>query len=101
MLVGTNTGSILEIVKTADGFDTTDLMESHDMGEVWGMCLIDEEDSNLYLTSGDDNKLLLYDIELKKVIGRGTVMPDNKVKSAPKKKKIGGASTMSKKPVQQ
>eukprot|EP00351_Strombidinopsis_sp_SopsisLIS2011_P004946 CAMPEP_0116872984 /NCGR_PEP_ID=MMETSP0463-20121206/3933_1 /TAXON_ID=181622 /ORGANISM="Strombidinopsis sp, Strain SopsisLIS2011" /LENGTH=52 /DNA_ID=CAMNT_0004514149 /DNA_START=1643 /DNA_END=1801 /DNA_ORIENTATION=- len=52
-------------------------MQSHDQGEVWGMCIIDEEDTNMFITSGDDNKLLLYDINEKKVIGKGTVMPND------------------------
>ena len=49
----------------------------------------------MYLTSGDDNRLLLYDINLKRVVGDGVVSTVTDIKQLPKKKKIGGASTQS------
>jgi len=51
----------------------------------------------MYITCGDDNTLLLHDILLKKVIGRGTVDIKGKGQVKPKPAFIrGGASTMSK-----
>ena len=47
--------------------------------------MIKEEDVYLYLTAGDDNKLLLHDIKAKKVIGEGVVRPQADLKSLPKK----------------
>jgi len=35
--------------------------------------MIDENDTYRYITAGDDDQLLLYDIQLRKVIGQGTV----------------------------
>ena len=47
--------------------------------------MIKEEDVYLYLTAGDDNKLLLHDINTKKVIGEGVVRPQEDLKGLPKK----------------
>ena len=63
--------------------------------------MIKEDDVFLYLTCGDDNKLLLHDLNSKKVIGEGVVRPDEDIKSLPKKKKKGGASTQAKTHVHQ
>ena len=51
------------------------LIKSHSDGETWGLTMIKEDDVYLYLTAGDDNKLLLHDINAKKVIGEGVVRP--------------------------
>lgn len=42
---------------------------SHDEGETWGLEVIKEEGTYRFITSGDDNKLLLHDAKLRKVIG--------------------------------
>jgi hypothetical protein len=38
-----------------------ELMYSHHDGEVWGLCTV--KDSLHFYTSGDDNKIIHYDIE--------------------------------------
>jgi len=57
--------------------------------------MIEEEGIQMYLTSGDDNKLYLYDINTRRVVGDGIVSTLADIKKLPKKKKIGGASTQS------
>ena len=55
--------------------------------------MIKEENVTLYLTSGDDNKLLLHDLVLRKVIGEGVIRSAEDMKKLKPKKKVGGAST--------
>ena len=38
------------------------LIEGHFDGEVWGCTMILDEGCEMYITSGDDNTLLLYDL---------------------------------------
>ena len=95
VLVGTAFGTIQEIVLSTKASE--DLILSHYDGEVWGLAIIDEENTFHYLTSGDDNSLLLYDIQTRRVEGRGYVNND----ATSTKKFKGGASTMSKKPPHQ
>ena len=45
-------------------------MYSHHDGEVWVLCTSNE---GKFFTAGDDNKLLLYDIKLRKIVAKGTV----------------------------
>jgi hypothetical protein len=77
------------------------LIEGHYDGETWGCCSIVDEGCEMYVTSGDDNVLLLYDLNKKKVVGRGKVDPDTAKKTGRKKIVKGGASTLSRKPVGQ
>jgi WD40 repeat protein len=51
----------------------------------------------MYFTSGDDNTILLYSGMLKKCIGSGEISTVTDIKTLPKKKKRGGASSMSNK----
>jgi WD40 repeat protein len=69
-------------------------MHSHHDGEVWG--LESMEDEAMFITSGDDNKLLMYDIKQKKCILRGVIV-EEEVGEAPSKiaYKRGGAATTS------
>lgn len=39
------------------------IMECHYDGETWGMDLI--EDKGMFVTSGDDGKVIMYDIQKK------------------------------------
>ena len=57
--------------------------------------MIKEDNVFFYLTAGDDNKLLLHDINLRKVVGDGVIRNAEDFKAMPKKKKVGGASTQS------
>jgi hypothetical protein len=97
LLVGFSDGSIKEfqVNGTKDHPKMSNLIESHFDGETWGLCMINEKVTQRYVTSGDDNILHLYDIKLKKVIGRGYV--DVTQKTVVKQKgQSGGASTQSK-----
>lgn len=46
-------------------------MHSHHDGEVWGLTVLDED--NKYITSGDDNKIMMFDMLTRKCIQRGFV----------------------------
>jgi WD40 repeat protein len=70
LLVGLKNGSIIEFDIQKNAKEV--IMHSHHDGEVWGMCVIPNQ--NKFITSGDDNKLLLYDITDRKCIGRGNVI---------------------------
>ena len=52
-------------------------MHSHHDGEVWGLCTI--EGQGKFITSGDDNKIMMYDIPSKKCIMRGVVLDNENV----------------------
>lgn len=71
------------------------LIRSHYEGEAWGLAMVDIPDKVLYFTSGDDNLILLYDGGAKKCIGEGQVSTVQDIKTLPRKKKRGGASSMS------
>ena len=92
LLVGMRNGLIAEydIEKNAKEI----IMHSHHDGEVWGLETLENEGK--FITSGDDNKLLMFDIASRKCILKGFVVPDVEgepaAKQAPKK---GGASTTS------
>ena len=60
--------------------------------------MADLPDRCLYFTSGDDNTILLYDAEHKMCIGEGRISTVADIKTLPKKKKRGGASSMSNQP---
>ena len=87
-VAGCSNGSIYTFTiedKKVDERKIKELMASHSDGEVWGLDLID----NLAITSGDDNKIIVWDIVKKKKIN--TVVID-KIKG---EKLKNGASTMS------
>lgn len=72
-------------------------IEGHYDGEAWGIAMVQDEGAKMYITCGDDNTLLLHDIALKKVVGRGCVDIKGKSIKVPKPAFVrGGASTMSK-----
>lgn len=50
------------------------IMSSHHDGEVWGLAVMPGQGK--FITSGDDNKLLMYDIKTKKVTIKGQVIAD-------------------------
>jgi len=98
LLVGTSAGTIVEfrgITSNPSAPEEVVQMRSHAEGETWGLTMIREDKIYMYLTSGDDNKLLLHDINLKKVVGDGVIQTVTDIKALPKKKKVGGASTQS------
>lgn len=75
-------------------------MHSHHDGEVWGLCVITD---NIFVTSGDDNKLLMFDMATRKCIQKGQVVPGSPLDSGSmdpsvKSRREGGASTTSSEP---
>ena len=82
-VVGLRTGKIQEFAK--DG-QTAVLMYSHHEGEVWGLGVADD---NNVISSGDDNKLMVWNLEQRTCVAMGTV--DNEDRQP----KAGGASSLS------
>ena len=66
-------------------------MHGHSDGEVWGLSIHPNE-PNIVLTTCDDNKICVWDVNQRKRIHKGTV---NKKRG---KKRKRGASTMSRFP---
>jgi WD40 repeat protein len=73
VLIGLSNGSIVEYDVSQKMQEV--IMHSHHEGEVWGLTLI--EGKGYYITSGDDNKLLMYDILSKKVVQFGIISPSD------------------------
>ena len=61
IIVGCRDGTIYEIV----GGNKTAVMESHCDGEVWGLD-VSPDNPNVFVTTGDDNKLKVWDCNAKK-----------------------------------
>ncbi len=83
-LVGLRDGSIFKAL--ADGQFTQRIHESHSDGEVWGLAVIPD---GYVLTTGDDNKIKLWNTKTRKVDSQGTICNEDR------KVKRGGASTLS------
>ena len=64
LLVGMRNGNIVECDIAKEVKET--IMHSHHDGEVWGLTVLDED--NKYITSGDDNKILMFDMLTRKCI---------------------------------
>lgn len=58
LLVGMKNGSIAEYDVAKDAKEV--IMHSHHDGEVWGLCVL--EDQQKFVTSADDNKILMFDV---------------------------------------
>lgn len=69
-------------------------MSGHGTGEAWGLAL--SPDGNNVVTSGDDNKVINFDVKNYKHVAHGSV---NDKKG--RKYRIGGASTLSSYPPNQ
>jgi len=83
IVAGLRDGTILEI----SGSDaTTEVMKSHSTGETWGLAIADDSH---FVTSGDDNKVLSWDMGDRKCCAEAEVCDEE---SHPK---AGGASTLS------
>ena len=100
LLVGLRNGHIVECDISKNAKET--IMHSHHDGEVWGLAVLEEQ--GMFVTSCDDNKLLMYEVAKRKCVQRGqvTVGGDGSLTKTmdPKKRgeRIGGASTMSMEP---
>ena len=73
-------------------------MTSHCDGEVWGLDVVDIDGKGNFrmITSGDDNRILAYNVKERKALAEGTVSEPPKKK--PKAGYRGGASSMSSAP---
>jgi len=92
ILVGCRNGVVYEI---DSGRNRTELMWGHSDGEVWGLS-IHPQHQNIILTTADDNRICVWDTDKRKRISKGKI---NKKRG--KKKRIGGASTLSRYPPNQ
>lgn len=66
-MIGLKGGSIEEHDLRSGKKET--IMHSHSDGEVWGLCVIPNKGK--FFTSGDDDKVFLYDITKKRCIASG------------------------------
>lgn len=72
-------------------------MHSHHDGEVWGLALVGG--TSRYVTSADDNKILMYDISTKRCVQKGLVNLNEATTAKPASNKfVGGASSLSSEP---
>ena len=96
LLVGLRNGHIVECDITKNAKET--IMHSHHDGQVWGLAVLEEQ--GMFVTSCDDNKLLMYEVAKRKCVQRGqvTVGSVEEAKTAKKVERKGGASTMSMEP---
>ena len=67
-LVGLRSGSIIKVDIATDTKQV--IMNSHSDGEVWGMSLPND---TIVVTTADDNQILAWDTQQRKMVGRGTV----------------------------
>lgn len=91
LLVGLRNGSILEFkdVMTSDSPAENCLIQSHFEGEVWGLEVAAAQ--NKVITSGDDNKIMMYDYSTRRFDRKGTVS-DHKSTNAQKIKAVTASS---------
>jgi WD40 repeat protein len=87
MLVGLRNGSIMHV----SGGATKEIMASHHDGEVWGL----DTANGKVCTSGDDNQVIVWDVE--KRMKESSVIVSNEKRQS----KAGRASTLSHKPASQ
>lgn len=86
MLVGLRNGTILEI---KDKQEPRVITESHFEGEAWGLHVLDD---NHVITTGDDNRIMLFDISEKKYLRDGMIS-DKKARKDPSKKSIAATDS--------
>lgn len=84
IIVGLRDGTIQEIIAGS----INEVMVSHSDGEVWGLSICPT--TGYVLTTGDDNRILVYDTVKNKCIARAIINEKRGLKP-----KIGGASTLS------
>jgi len=87
LLVGLRNGTIVEI---KNGEQSRIVAECHFEGETWGLHICDD---GHVITSGADNRIILFDIKAHKCIASGKISNNNNPKKAVKM-----ASTMGKMP---
>jgi len=83
-LVGLRDGTIYTL--NIDSGAKNIVMQSHCEGEVWGLAAVDD---SRVVTSGDDNKIMVWDITARKCVS------SSKISSKSRKPPKGGASTLS------
>jgi WD40 repeat protein len=87
IIVGMRDGTIMEL--TGNGASKKTVMESHSDGELWGLDVV-TNNPNFFVTSGDDNKLKVWDCTQRKCTNTTTL----EAKAGPERKSGQGASTM-------
>ena len=87
IVVGLRDGTILEIVGKNQA---KILMESHSDGEVWGLDIGSRMNKEFVITSGDDNKIKVWDPEERRCMQNAILEPN----PGPKRKPGEGASTL-------
>ena len=100
LALGLKNGNI-EILQLVEGAKSVNVMNTHNEGEVWGLTAVTLADgSQRIVTSGDDNRLLAYNVGEHKSLTEGNVAVVKKGKKAKKAKKVkkAGASSMSNQP---
>jgi WD40 repeat protein len=86
-LVGLRNGTIYEI--DVGSGSKREIMKGHSDGETWGLAVAD---ASHVVTSGDDNKIINWNIKTRKAEAVGTI--SNESRKAPK----GGASSLTELP---
>jgi len=91
ILAGTKDGTLSVMGCDGNGSDKKEIMHSHNDGEVWG--LHQSGNSNKVLTCGDDNKVMCWDTQARKL--------EKCMEITDEKKNLKGASSQSSKPSSQ
>jgi len=97
ILMGLKNGSLIVQPWSADGTAAQQvIMTSHCDGEEWGLDMVELAAGDIrLLTSGDDNRILSYNVAEHKALAEGIVMePPKKKPKKPKGGFKGGASSM-------
>lgn len=89
-MIGHKNGTIKEYSLSGNS-EPTELMWGHSSGEVWGLA-VHPTLPNIVLTTGDDNKLCVWDMEAQEIISVTKINP----KKGKKRKSGYGASSLSK-----
>jgi WD40 repeat protein len=82
ILAGLRNGTILEIDSKGS---KKEIMKSHSDGEAWGLAVADKD---TFVTSGDDNKIYVWDAKTRKPTALAEICDEEK------KSKAGGASSL-------
>jgi len=90
ILVGLRNGSIIEIDEATE--EKKVLLASHHEGESWGLEVIPED--RMFLTIGDDNKVMAFDYANRRFLRQGKISEKSQPKNAAKAKSVT-ASTLS------
>jgi WD40 repeat protein len=91
LLVGQSSGKLI-VCDAANDADQQCIQNSHNDGEVWGLCQ-SSTNADMVISCGDDNRVICWDTKNRKCAGEKTITTD--------KNDVKGASSQSKKPSSQ